>query len=131
MSLADPHAKGNYILALKKSFIGSKVLNASREDLGKIEDVVIDCRDNQIAYAILSFGGTLGLGDKHFAIPWETITYSPSDRCAIVNIEKDRLANAPGFDKDNWPDLSDAAWASEVHTHYGCGPLPRTRKATP
>jgi len=130
MSLADPHAKGNYILALKKSLIGSNVVNAAREDLGKIEDVAIDCRDNQIAYAILSFGGVLGLGDKHFAIPWEALTYSPADHCAIVNIEKDRLANAPGFDKDNWPDLSDAAWATEVDTHYSCGPEPRARKAT-
>jgi sporulation protein YlmC with PRC-barrel domain len=125
MALANPHAKGNYIVALKKSLIGSKVVNAARENLGKIEDVVIDCRDNQIAYAILSFGGVLGLGDKHFAIPWETITYIPSDQCAIVNIEKDRLANAPGFDKHNWPDLSDGAWANKVHTYYGCGPEPR------
>jgi hypothetical protein len=119
----------NYILALKKSLIGSKAVNAAREDLGKIEDVALDCRDNQIAYAILSFGDVLGLGDKHFAIRWEALSYSPAS-LRLVNIEKDRLANAPGFDKDNWPDLFDAAWANEVDTHYTCGPEPRARKAT-
>ena len=69
MSLSSAQAKGNYILAVKESIIGVKVVNASKEDLGKIEDLVIDSRDSRVAYAILSFGGFLGVGDKHFAIP--------------------------------------------------------------
>jgi sporulation protein YlmC with PRC-barrel domain len=61
MSLADPHARGNYIAGVKKSIIGSKVINPFGHELGEIEDIVIDMRDDEIAYAILSFGGILGI----------------------------------------------------------------------
>jgi len=60
MSIADPHARGNYILSVKHSLIGSRVTNSEDQELGEIEDVVIDMRTNEVAYAILSFGGFLG-----------------------------------------------------------------------
>jgi sporulation protein YlmC with PRC-barrel domain len=129
MSLADRHAKGNYTVAVRKSMIGSRVINAARENLGKIEDIVIDMRDDQIAYAILSFGGILGVGDKHFAIPWDAMTYSPADQCVILNLEKSRLENAPGFDKHNWPDMADSAWANQVRSHYGYPPQEHRKAA--
>jgi PRC-barrel domain len=131
MSLADPHAKGNYIVGVKNSIIGMKVVNTAREKLGKIEDIVIDTRNDQIAYAILSFGGILGLGDKHFAIPWEAMTYSPADQCIVLNLEKGRLENAPGFDPSNWPDMADSDWVRRVRGHYGCPPVHEQRKAAP
>jgi|SRR5579872_2128402 len=115
-------AKGPYTLVVKKSILGAKVVNAQNEDLGTIEDLVIDSRDNKVAYAILSFGGFLGLGDKHFAIPWQALTLDPSQKIAILNIDKDRLKNAPGFDKDNWPDMTDSNWGAEIHNHYGYKP---------
>jgi len=131
MSLADPHAKGNYIVGVNKSMIGARVISGAAEDLGKIEDIVIDTRDNEIAYAILSFGGILGFGDKHFAIPWEAVTYNPAEQCVILNLEKGWLQNAPGFDKDSWPDMADATWASEVRSHYSGEQRAERRKSAP
>lgn len=128
MSLSSAQAKGNYILAVKESIIGIKVVNASTEDLGKIEDLVIDSRDNRVAYAILSFGGFLGVGDKHFAIPWQAIDFRAAEHCAILNVDKDRLKNAPGFEKNKWPDMSDKAWGGQVHAHYGCKPYWENQK---
>jgi hypothetical protein len=122
MSILDKHAKGNYTIAAKKWIIGSKVVNDAGEDLGKIEDLVIDSRNSRVAYAILSFGGFLGVGDSHFPIPWEAIDFNAAEHYATLSINKDRLKNAPGFDKDNWPDMSDISWGGEIHSHYGFKP---------
>src|SRR5579884_3509801 len=103
MSVASKQAKGIFTIVVKKSILGAKVINTAREDLGTIEDIVIDARDNRVVYAILSFGGVLGLGDKHFAIPWEALSFDASEKVAVLSIDKDRLSNAPGFDRDNWP----------------------------
>jgi sporulation protein YlmC with PRC-barrel domain len=119
MAIADPHAKGNYILSVKTTLIGSKVLNPAGEALGKIEDIIVDFRNDQVAYAILSFGGTFGWRDKHFAIPWSVIQYNATDQCAVIDIDQERLASAPGFEKENWPDMADNTWADEIQRHYG------------
>jgi hypothetical protein len=122
MAVGTQHAQGAFTFAVKKSILGAKVINAEREDLGTIEDLVIDARDNRVAYAILSFGGLLGLGDKHFAIPWEALSFDASQKIAVLNIDKDRLSKAPGFDPSNWPDLGNPSVGSEVHEHYGMKP---------
>jgi sporulation protein YlmC with PRC-barrel domain len=123
-------APGAYAVVVKKSILGTKVINDAREDLGRIEDLVIDTRDSHVAYAILSFGGVLGLGHKHFAIPWEVLTFDLSQKVAVLKINKDRLKDAPGFDKDDWPDMTDPKWGASVHEHYGLKPYWEER-ATP
>ena len=75
METGARQAPGAFTVVVKKSILGAKVINTDQEDLGKIEDLVIDARNSRVAYAILSFGGVLGLGDKHFAIPWEALTF--------------------------------------------------------
>ena len=122
MATGTKRARGLFSISVNKSILGMKVMNTEREDLGKIEDLVIDTRDSRVAYAILSFGGLLGMGDKHFVIPWQALTIDLSQRVALLQIDKDRLENAPGFDKDSWPDLDDAAWATSIHSHYGYRP---------
>ena len=122
MAAGSKTARGSYTAVVKKSILGAKVVNAEREDLGTIEDLVIDSRDSRVAYAILSFGGFLGVGDKHFAIPWQALTLDPSEKVAVLNINKERLTNAPGFDRDNWPDMTDSNWATKIHSHYGYKP---------
>jgi len=114
MSIRDPHAKGNYTLAVKKNILGSKVVNRGMEDLGEIEDLVIDSRSNRVAYAILSFHAVLGLGGKHFAVPWEAMQYDPLERRAMLDIDKERLEKSPGFDKDDWPDMTGSEFAEHV-----------------
>src|SRR5512135_141884 len=81
---------------------GDSVVNAKGEDLGSIEDIMIHIDSGRIAYAVLSFGGFLGMGDKLFAIPWEALTLDEDNHQFILDIDKDKLENAPGFDKDNW-----------------------------
>jgi sporulation protein YlmC with PRC-barrel domain len=115
-------APGAFTVVVKKSILGAKVINAAQEDLGKIEDLVIDARNSRVAYAILSFGGVLGMGDKHFAIPWEALSFDLSQKVAVLDIDKDRLKNAPGFDKDDWPDLASEKWGTEVYAYYQCKP---------
>jgi hypothetical protein len=67
---------------------------------------------------VLFFGGILGMGDKQFAIPWGALTLDANRKCFVLDVPEERLQNAPGFDKDQWPTMADPAWASELHTYY-------------
>jgi hypothetical protein len=110
------------VVPAKKVVIGSKVVNQENEDLGTIEDVVLDVEAGRVAYAVLSFGGFLGMGDKYFAIPWEAFRFDVTDRRAVLNVAKVVLKNAPGFDKDDWPNMTDPSWGSQIYIHYGYWP---------
>jgi sporulation protein YlmC with PRC-barrel domain len=103
--------------------IGQNVENPQGDNLGEISDVVVDPNDGSVVYAVLEAGGFLGLGDKFFAIPWRAFqTVADDDKGEIdkliLNVDKDRMQNAPGFDKDNWPNMADAEWGQTVHTYY-------------
>jgi sporulation protein YlmC with PRC-barrel domain len=99
-----------------------KVVNAAGEDLGKIEDYMIDLNNGRIAYCVLLFGGFLGMGDKLFAVPWSALTLDTENKCFILNVDKERLKNAPGFDKDNWPDMTAADFGTRVYSFYNVTP---------
>ena len=71
--------------------------------MGKIEDLMIDVQEGRVAYAVLSFGGFLGMGDKLFAIPWQAFSLRPDERAFLLDIPRDVLEKAEGFDKDYWP----------------------------
>ena len=101
---------------------GDKVVNFQKEDLGKIEHLMIDLERGRIAYAVLSFGGFLGMGDKLFAIPWSALALDTVEKRFILNVEKELLKHAPGFDKDHWPNMADRTWGAEVATYYGAKP---------
>ena len=98
------------------------VKNAAGENLGKIEDLMIDLHSGRIAYAVLSFGGFLKMGNKLFAIPWEALKVDLINKVFILQVDKSRLENATGFDKDNWPDMADPAFGSTLYRHYGIKP---------
>ncbi len=106
------------------SIIGNKVINEAGEQLGNIKELMIDLSDGQIAYAVLSFGGFLGLGDKLFAIPWEALTFNAEDRTVTLNVDKEVLKEAPGFDKDHWPNDAqyEAGWLLDIYEYYGYSP---------
>ena len=106
------------------SIIGNKVVNAGGEQLGNIKDLVIDLDDAQIAYAVLSFGGFMGRGDKLFAIPLEALTFDTRANQVVLDVDKDVLKNAPGFDKDKWPDTAqyEAGWLLDIYEYYGYSP---------
>ena len=85
------------------------VRNRNGDDLGSLKEVMIDIPAGRVAYAVLSFGGFLGIGNKLFAIPWEMLAVDEDRQCLLLDIDKKTLENAPGFDKDHWPDMSDPA----------------------
>ena len=117
----DPDKKFRRVLAAS-TIAGDTVKNAAGEDLGKLDELMVDIPSGKIAYAVLSFGGVLGIGNKLFAVPWNALTVDEDEKCLILNAEKKALETAPGFDKDNWPDMADTTWGSEVSRFYGVTP---------
>src|SRR5579872_5459713 len=93
---------------------GDKVRNSQGEDLGNVDEIMIDIPSGRVAYAVLSFGGVLGMGDKLFAVPWNALTVDEDEKCFILDVDKRTLESAPGFDKDNWPDMADTTWGSRI-----------------
>jgi primosomal protein N' len=111
-----------------KTINNDKVINMAGEHLGKIEDLMIDLENGKVAYAVLSFGGFLGLGNKLFAVPWEALSVRPHEHAFALNVSKETLENAEGFDKDNWPltceqlATSTREWLGNIYTCYGYKP---------
>jgi sporulation protein YlmC with PRC-barrel domain len=99
-----------------------KVVNAAGEDLGKIEAIMLDVTSGRIAYAVLSFGGFIGMGKKLFALPWGALTLDATGQRFTLDASKEKLENADGFDKDHWPSMADPAWATRLHSHYNVTP---------
>lgn len=111
------------------SIIDTDVRNMQGEDLGNIEDVMLDLDSGCVNYAVLSFGGILGLGDKLFAVPWQAFDVDPDNETFVLNVSKDRLESAPGFDKDDWPSFANDEWLIEVYEFYDV-PYPNTTSIT-
>ena len=101
---------------------GDSVVNGAGEDLGKIEAIMLDVTSGRIAYAVLSFGGFLGMGKKLFALPWGALTLDAVEKRFIVDASKEKLQNAEGFDKDHWPSMADPEWATRLHSYYNVTP---------
>jgi sporulation protein YlmC with PRC-barrel domain len=97
---------------------GDSVRNTADENLGDIKDLMIDIDTGNVAYAVLSFGGWLGMGDKLFAVPWSAFTVDTTNKCLILNVPKERFKGAPGFDKDNWPNFADPEFATRISDYY-------------
>ena len=104
------------------TLIGNDVYNRKGEDVGDIKEIMLDMHSGNIGYAVLSFGGFLGLGEKLFAVPWNALTLDTENKRFTLNVEIERLKDAPGFDKDHWPNMADQAWASKIHSYYGTDP---------
>lgn len=95
------------------SLIGMDVRNPQNERLGEIKDFVLDLHSGKIAYAVLSVGGFLGIGDKYVAVPPSAFSAAPDQDKLVLNADKARIQNAPSFAKTSWPDLNSAAWRTE------------------
>jgi sporulation protein YlmC with PRC-barrel domain len=98
---------------------GDTVVNRRNDELGKIEHLMIDIESGRVVYAVLSFGGFLGMGDKLFAIPWKALTVDLAQKRFVLDVERGKLEQAPGFDKSNWPDMADRTWGEGVYKYYG------------
>ncbi len=97
---------------------GIQVHNKEGKRIGKIEDVVIDLETGHVMYSVLSFGGFLGMGNKYFAVPVKALN-SDENHKIVFDIDKDKLEEAPGFDKNDWPEHSTDKFIDSVYSHYG------------
>ncbi len=102
--------------------VGVDVMNKEGEDLGEIKEIILDKISGEVRYVVLSFGGFLGLGDKLFALPWKAISYDQEEDAFILNVDKERLKNAPGFDADSWPNMANRTWEEGIHDYYDMDP---------
>ncbi len=109
------------------TLIGNDVYNHQEESIGDIKEIMLDVASGNVAYAVLSFGSFLGLGEKLFAVPWTALKLDTENKRFLLNISKERLQNAPGFDKDNWPNFADQTWETDVHDYYGIRPYNHSR----
>lgn len=101
------------------TLVGNDVYNLQGDDLGGIKDLMLDIHTGQVAYAVLAFGGIFGMGEKLFAVPWNALTLDKTEKRFTLNADKERLQNAPGFDKSDWPDMADRTWGQQIHSYYG------------
>ncbi len=101
-----------------KSLIGDKVVNRKGDKLGSVEEIMIDVHTGTVSYAVLSFGGFLGLGDKLFALPWRSIAVDEVNQTVVVDMSKEQLENAPGFDKSHWPDFASPEHREVIDSYY-------------
>lgn len=104
------------------TLIGNQVINHQGDTLGEIEDIMLDVPNGRIAYAVMVAGGFLGMGEKMLALPWSALTLDTTRKCFILDADKQRIQNAPGFDKDHWPSQADRQWQDEVHSYYQARP---------
>ena len=112
------HGPGPEIMSAQ-TLAGNDVYNLENEKVGDIEDIMLDMRSGRVRYAVLSFGGFLGMGGKLFAVPWTALELDTKNKRFVLDVGKARLQSAPGFDKDNWPNMADQSWARAVHAFYG------------
>lgn len=100
-----------------QSLLGDNVRNPKGEDLGEIKDIMMNMRSGCIEYMVLKFGGFLGIGEKLFAIPFKAMKVDASKKVFILDIRKEFMENAPGFDKDHWPETNSRHW-EEVNNYW-------------
>ena len=115
------HGPGPYLMGAD-TLIGNDVFNKAAEDIGDIKEIMIDMRSGRVSYAVLSFGGFMGVGEKLFAVPWDALTLDTTNKRFELDVSKERLEHAPGFDKNKWPDMADAKWEAGIHAYYGTTP---------
>jgi sporulation protein YlmC with PRC-barrel domain len=131
MSYTDRDSLGMYkkyggegpdpVLLGASTILGDEVYGDKDEYLGDIKELMMTMNTGEVAYVVLSFGGFIGLGDTLFAVPWRALKLDTVNKRFVLNVDKDRLKDAPGFDKDNWPDMADESWISGIQSFYGSG----------
>jgi sporulation protein YlmC with PRC-barrel domain len=98
---------------------GTAVYNRQGERLGSVYNFMVDKRSGQVEYAVLSFGGFLGIGEDYYPLPWKALTYDPSQGGYVVDLDKDRLRDAPNYAASDNPDWRDPDYGRRIDDYYG------------
>ena len=97
---------------------GDDVYNHKNETLGDIKEIMLNTYIGKVCYAVLSCGGVFSIGEKLFAVPWKALSLDTENKRFVLNVEKEKLENAPGFNTDHWPNMADETWANSIHNYY-------------
>ena len=122
--MADPDNSGKPPAGLiaGSRVAGTAVFNSAGERLGTVQDVMIDKESGRVAYAVLSFGGFLGIGDRHHPLPWAALTYDTALGGYVVRLDREQLAGAPVLEDDAEAALRDRAYGERVHAYWNVAP---------
>lgn len=104
------------------SITGKEVKNPKGREIGEIEDFMINPANGDVLYAVLSFGGIMGLGSEYYSVPVEALTISDDENVITMDVNKERLEHAPSFDRDDWPITTRPEYVNSIYTHYGYTP---------
>jgi PRC-barrel domain len=102
--------------------VGTSVYNLQGENLGSIYSIMVDKISGQVSYAVMSFGGFLGIGESYHPLPWRMLKYDVRQNGYVVDIDRRRLEGAPSYDAGSMPDWSDRAYGQRIDTYYGVPP---------
>jgi sporulation protein YlmC with PRC-barrel domain len=124
MSTRDlrPGPRRDAVLLATTDLYRDNVYDPAGKFLGEIEELVLDIHSGHVAYAMMAVGGFLGMGQKMIAIPWTAITIDRVYQRCVVNIDLERLIEAPSLEGDPVPRMADPRWAKQVHDYFGCKP---------
>jgi sporulation protein YlmC with PRC-barrel domain len=119
------NANANNRILVAKAFRTSKltglnVRNSQGEKLGTVNDLVVNIETGKIAYVALSYGGVLGIGDKLFAVPFSQLKFDhgKDEMFFVLDMPKEKLQAAPGFDQSDWPNFADPTWSEKIDNYY-------------
>jgi sporulation protein YlmC with PRC-barrel domain len=112
----SPELEGRRLISADR-VEGTAVYNSSGEKLGHVEDIMLDKISGKVAYAVVSCGGFLGVGEKYLPMPWSLLTYDPERNGFVIPAERGQLSEAPSFEARDVGD-DDSAWRDRVHSHY-------------
>lgn len=101
---------------------GTSVKNRQGESLGTIDSVMIDKFTGKVAYAVMSFGGFLGIGDRYHPLPWGVLDYEPSEDAYVVDLDKAKLEGAPSISRAEYTNLENRSWGEKVYRYYDVPP---------
>jgi hypothetical protein len=101
---------------------GTEVYNTAGDHLGEISDIMLDKRSGKVAYAVMSFGGFLGIGEEYHPLPWATLKYDTRQGGYVVGLTISQLQDAPRYPANQPPDWNDRAYETRLHDYYGAAP---------
>jgi sporulation protein YlmC with PRC-barrel domain len=120
-SLNDPRDTSGRLIGAD-DVQGTSIYNPAGDNLGSVQDVLIDKVSGKIAYAIVGFGGFLGIGDRHYPLPWDKLKYDLALGGYVVNLDRHTLEGAPSYATDETVGWEDPAWSKRVYDYYGSRP---------
>jgi sporulation protein YlmC with PRC-barrel domain len=124
LSKLDEKTSGATVRA--SQLLGTNIRNSQDQNVGEIKDLVVDAKSGKVRYVAVTYGGFLGVGSKLFAVPFEAFrvrrdtdtTLRTSDYVLTLDVTKEQLEGAQGFDNDRWPDFADTRMAQELERRY-------------